>query len=210
MLLRSQADFTTVIIAFIVMVMALIFHNMVQAFVANKLGDPSPRLAGFMSFDPQRQLDLVGVIFLFLLGFGWPRTIPTNSRNYGNRGRSEGWVWLAGIGAYLLVAFVCLLVATIFRALGSPPLFTAFVLAAMTALLHAVINLFPILPLDMARAALAWGNADLRRLIMQVARFGVLGFMLFFFVLSYSGIINVIMNFFTGIFLRIIALIPGL
>ncbi|MFA5550080.1 MAG: site-2 protease family protein [Trueperaceae bacterium] len=210
MLLRAQADFTTVIIAFIVMVLALIFHNVLQAFVANKLGDPSPRLAGFMAFDPQRQLDLIGVVFLLLLGFGWPRTVPTNSRNYGNRGRNEAWVWLAGIGAYLLVAFISLLVAAIFLSMNSQPLFLAFWLAAQTALLHAVINLFPILPLDMARAALAWGNADVRRLIMQVAQFGVLGFMVFFFVLSATGVISRIMNFFAGVFLRIISLIPGL
>lgn len=210
MLLRAQADFTTVIIAFIVMVMALIFHNIVQALVANRLGDPSPRLAGFMAFDPQRQLDLIGVVFLLLLGFGWPRTVPVNSRNYRNRGRAEGWVWLSGIGAYLLVAFVCILVAAIFLSLGSQPLFTAFWLAAQTALLHAVINLFPLLPLDMARAALAWGNADVKRFIMQIAQFGVLGFMVFFFVLSATGVIGRIMNFFSGIFLRIISLIPGL
>ncbi len=210
MLLRAQADFTTVIIAFIVMVMALIFHNILQAFVANRLGDPSPRLAGFMAFDPQRQLDLFGVIFLLLLGFGWPRTVPVNSRNYRNRGRAEGWVWLSGIGAYLLVAFLCLLVAAVFLSMGSQPLFTAFWLAAQTALLHAVINLFPILPLDMARAALAWGNADVKRFIMQIAQFGVLGFMVFFFVLSATGVISRIMNFFAGVFLRIISLIPGL
>ena len=210
MLLRAQADFTTVIIAFIVMVMALIFHNIVQAFVANRLGDPSPRLAGFMAFDPQRQLDLIGVVFLLLLGFGWPRTVPVNSRNYRNRGRAEGWVWLSGIGAYLLVAFVCILVAAIFLSMGSQPLFTAFWLAAQTALLHAVINLFPLLPLDMARAALAWGNADVKRFVMQIAQFGVLGFMVFFFVLSATGVIGRIMNFFSGIFLRIISLIPGL
>lgn len=210
MLLRAQADFTTVIIAFIVMVMALIFHNIVQAFVANRLGDPSPRLAGFMAFDPQRQLDLIGVVFLLLLGFGWPRTVPVNSRNYRNRGRAEGWVWLSGIGAYLLVAFVCILVAAIFLSMGSQPLFTAFWLAAQTALLHAVINLFPLLPLDMARAALAWGNADVKRFIMQIAQFGVLGFMVFFFVLSATGVIGSIMNFFSGVFLRIISLIPGL
>ncbi len=210
MLLRSQADFTTIVIAFIVMIMALIFHNIVQAFVANKLGDPSPRLAGFTAFDPQRQLDIIGAVFLLIFGFGWPRTVPVNSRNYRGRGRQEAWVWLSGIGAYLAVAFVSLLVAAIFLRMGSQPLFLAFLLAAQTALLHAVINLFPLLPLDMARAALAWGNPDVKRLIMQIAQFGVLGFIVFFFLLSATGIINRIMNLFAGVFWRIISLIPGL
>jgi Zn-dependent protease len=210
MLLSAQANLTTTVIAFIVMVMALIFHNIVQAFVADKLGDPSPRLAGFMAFDPQRQLDIIGVVFLLLLGFGWPRTVPVNSRNYKKRGRHEGWVWLSGVGAYLLVAFVSLLIAAIFLKAQSVPLFRAFQLAATTALLHAVINLFPLLPLDMARAALAWGNPDVRRLIMQIARFGVLGFIVFFFLLSATGVINRIMAIFGNLFIRIIGLIPGL
>ena len=103
MILRFGTDVTTIVIGTIVMVMALIFHNMVQAWVAQRLGDPSPRLAGFMAFDPARQLDPIGVLFLLLLGFGWPRTVPVNSRNYPRRGRSEAWVWLSGIGAYLVV-----------------------------------------------------------------------------------------------------------
>lgn len=210
MLLRSQANFTTTVIAFIVMVMALIFHNMVQTYVAAKLGDRSAQLGGFGSFDPQRHLELFGVIFLLVLGFGWPRTIPTNSRNYAGRGRSEAWVWLSGVGAYLLVAFVSLFVAFIFLRTGSLPLYSAFQLAASTALLHGVINLFPLLPLDMARAALAWGNPEMRRLIMQVAQFGTLGFIVFFMLLSATGVIGSLMNLFGNLFFRLIMLFPGM
>ncbi|HZW27744.1 MAG TPA: site-2 protease family protein [Trueperaceae bacterium] len=210
MILNLGTDFTTIVIAFIVMVMALVFHNMVQAYVANRLGDPSPRLAGFMAFDPGRQIDPIGAVFLLLLGFGWPRTVPVNSRNYPRRGRSEAWVWLSGIGAYLVVAFVSLVVAAVFRSLESFALYRSFNAAATIALLHAVINLFPVLPLDMGRAALAWGNADVRRFIMQIAQFGVLGFMVFFFVLSMTGVIGSLMGIFLRFFDGIIRLIPGL
>lgn len=210
MILRYGGDLTTIVIAFIVMVMALIFHNMVQAWVANRLGDPSPRLAGFLAFDPGRQLDPIGVGFLLLLGFGWPRTVPVNSRNYPRRGRTEAWVWLSGIGAYLVVSFLSFLVAAVFSSLGSPALVAAFQMAASVAMLHAVINIFPVLPLDGGRAALASGNADVRRFIMQIAQFGVLGFMVFFLVLSMTGVIGAIMGFFARLFFRLIRLIPGL
>lgn len=210
MLLRAQADFTSAVIAFIIMVMALILHNMVQAFTADKLGDPSPRLGGFLAFDPQRHLDLFGVIFLALLGFGWPKTVPVNPRNYRGRGRREALVWLSGIAAYLIVAFLTLLLAVLFRSTTSGPgLSTAFLLASSTALLHAVINLFPVLPLDMARAVLAWGNAEARRLIMQVAQFGVLGFIVLFMLLSATGLIDRIMGLFFRLFNSIIRLLIG-
>ena len=210
MILNYFNNPTVLVIAFIVMVMALIFHNMVQAFVAQRLGDPSPRLAGFMAFDPQRQLDPIGAFFLLLLGFGWPRTVPVNSRNYRNRGRAEAWVWVSGIVSYLIVGFVSLLVGVIFLALDSPNLFNAFRVAASTAVLHAVINLFPILPLDMGRAAIAWGNPDVKRFVMQIAQFGILGFIVFFFVLNALGVTGFLMGFFFDIFARIISLIPGL
>src|SRR5690606_30663517 len=74
MILNYFNNPTILVIVSIIMVMALIFHNMVQAYVASRLGDQSPRLAGFLTFDPQRHLEPMGVVFLLLLGFGWPRS----------------------------------------------------------------------------------------------------------------------------------------
>lgn len=211
MILRYLNNPTVLVISAIVMVMALILHNMVQAFVAQRLGDNSPRYAGFLAFDPQRQLDPIGVVFLFLLGFGWPRQVPVNGNNYRGRGRGrrEAWVWLSGIGAYLVVGFLSVVIAVVFSSLGQVQLASAFMVAASYAVLHAVINLFPILPLDMAHAALAWGNPDLRRFILQIQSFGVLGFMVFFLILSFLGVISGISSLFLRLFLRIIALFGG-
>ncbi len=202
---------TTLIIAAIIMIMALIFHNIVQAWVASRLGDSSPRLAGFMNFDPQQQLEPFGVLFLFLLGFGWPKSITTNSRNYQQRGRQEAIVWYSGPAAYLAVAFVCYLVAVLFLQLsGNIELGRAFAAAGDIAILHAMINLFPVFPLDGAKAALAWGNADVRRIVQRIAGFGILGFIVIFMVLSFSGITGAIMGFFRNLILSILGLIPGL
>lgn len=210
MILRFYNNPTVLIISAIVMVMALIFHNMVQAFVASRLGDDSPRFAGFLAFDPQRHLDPFGVLFLFLLGFGWPRAVPVNGRNYRGRGRREAWVWLSGIASYLVVGFLAMLAAAVFRAMGGTQLYVAFTVAASYAVLHAVINVFPVLPLDMAHAALAWGNRGLRQVVQQIAQFGVLGFMVFFLVLSFLGIISRLQFVFMQLFDGIIRLIPGL
>ena len=81
-LLRGTYTTTDLIIVAIVMIFAFVFHNYVQAWVASRYGDSSPRFSGFLSFDLQKQLEPTGVLFLFLLGFGWPKPIPTNSRNY--------------------------------------------------------------------------------------------------------------------------------
>src|SRR5690606_33215871 len=108
MLLNNFNNLTVVVIGVIVMLAALIFHNIFQTWVAARLGDHSPRLAGFGAFEPARHLDGFGVILLLILGFGWPRQIPVNSRNY--RRRQEAIVWYSGPVAYLLVSFVSLLI----------------------------------------------------------------------------------------------------
>ena len=201
---------TDLIIVALVMILALVFHNVFQAYVASRYGDANPRFAGYMSFDMQRHLEPTGVLFLFLLGFGWPQAIPTNSRNYRGRGRQEAVVWYSGPLAYLIVALIASLVAAIFASVSSPILARSFILASGTAVIHAVINLFPVFPLDGAKAALAWGNPSIRRFVQQLASFGPLGFIIFFFILSYLGVTGALQGFFQGVILSIIGLIPGL
>lgn len=201
---------TDLVIVSIVMIFALMVHNVTQAWVASKYGDASPRFAGFLNLDPQQHLEPMGVALLFILGFGWPKQVPVNSRNYSGRGRSEALVWYSGPLAYLAVAFACVVIGFVFATLGSPPLFRSFGLAASVAILHAVINLFPVFPLDGAKAALAWGNADVRRLVQQIASFGLLGFIIVFMLLGALGITSGLQRFFFNLFVNIVASIAGL
>jgi Zn-dependent protease len=208
--LSGAYNTTDLIIVAVVMIFALVFHNVVQAWVAGRLGDPSPRFAGFLRFEPQQHLEPFGVLFLFLLGFGWPKPVAVNSRNYGGRGRQEALVWYSGPLAYLLIALGAVIVALILTAANSPLLARSFVLASLIAIRHAVINLFPVYPLDGARAALAWGNSSVRRVIQQIASFGVLGFIAIFLVLSYTGVLGALERFFFSLIVGILQLIPGL
>jgi Zn-dependent protease len=209
-ILRFLNDPTTLVIAAIVMVFALMFHNVVQTWVAARLGDARPKLAGFGQFEPQQQLEPMGVVLLFLLGFGWPRMVPIESRNYRGRGRAEAWAWYSGPAAYLLVGFVSVLLGSVFLAAGSPELYRSFLVAASYAVLHAVINLFPVFPLDGAMAALAWGNRSVRSFIMQIRQFGILGFLVVFLVLSYTGVIGLLQGFFLTVFQAVVRALPGL
>jgi Zn-dependent protease len=207
--LRGFYNSSDVVIVSIIMVFALMFHNIVQAWVAAKLGDASPKFAGYLNLDPSQHLEPVGVVMLFVLGFGWPKQIPVNSRSYPGRGRKEALVWYAGPAAYLLVALVCVIVATFLASFGSPQLARSFVLTASVATVHAVINLFPVYPLDGAKAAIAWGNADVRRLVRQVASYGLIGFIVIFMLLSYTGILGALQRLFLGFFFNIARFLVG-
>ena len=212
MLLRyfGRPDFVTLfIIVGVVMIFAFIFHNVFQTWIASRYGDASPKFSGYGKFDPQQQLEPFGVLFLALLGFGWPKQIPVNSRNYSGRGRQEAVVWYSGPLAYLIVAFVSAFIGVGLFLLGSPGLEFAFREASSVAILHAVINLFPVYPLDGAKAALAWGNADVRRLVQQIASLGILGFIIVFFVLQAIGVTGALQGLFSSIITSIIRLLVG-
>lgn len=210
MILRYLNDPTTLVVSAIVMVFALMFHNVFQTWIAARLGDTRPKLAGFGQFEPQQQLEPIGVVLLFLLGFGWPRMVPIESRYYRGRGRREALAWYAGPLAYLIVGFACVLVGSIFLASGSPELYRSFLVAASFAVLHAVINLFPVFPLDGAMAMLAWGNRSVRSFIQQIRQFGIMGFLVVFLVLSYTGVISFLQSVFLTLFQSIVRLLPGL
>lgn len=197
---------TVLVISAIVMVMALILHNIVQTYVAARFGDTRAKFSGFGKFDPQQQLEPYGVLFMFLLGFGWPKTIPTEGRNY--RGNQEAFVWYSGPLTYLVVALLSYIVGVLLGQFGGQQeLFQAFAVAGNFAITHAVINVFPVYPLDGAKAALVWGNADVRRIIQQIAQYGFIGFIVIFMLLSYTGIIDGVTTFFRNIILGIINLI---
>lgn len=210
MLLTHGSNLPVLVIASLIMIMTLILHNIVQALVANKLGDSTAKNAGFAGFEPMLQLDMMGVILLMILGFGWSRTIPVNSRNFRGRGKQEAWVWLSGIAVFLLVGFISLVLGVVFANMDNTVLRLAFITTSQVATLHAVVHLIPVLPLDMARAALAWGNPTLRRFIQQVAQFGPLGFLLFFIVLNFTGVLNALNRAITSGYLWVIQFIPGL
>jgi Zn-dependent protease len=207
--LGSPYFVTLIIVVGLVMIFALIFHNVAQAWVASRLGDSSPKYSGYLQFDPQHQLEPFGVLFLLIFGFGWPKPIPANSRNYPGRGRKEAWVWYSGPLAYLCIAFIAALVSVLLLRIQQPVLGIAFRWAASFAVLHAVVNLFPVYPLDGAHAALAWGNRDVRQFVGQLQRFGILGFVIIFIVLNYIGVIPGLENFFLSIIDSLVRAILG-
>lgn len=211
-LLRGAYTINDAVIVSIIMVFALILHNVVQAYVASRFGDNSARYQGFLSFEPQNHLEPIGVVFLLLLGFGWPKEIVVNGRNY-RKSQHEALVWYAGPLSYFAVALSVIIIGAVFAALGGAAglnVLRSFVLAASVATLHGVINLFPVFPLDGAKAALAIGNRQVRGFIQQLAGYGFIGFFVFFFILNALGVIPALIRFFLNIFLLIAQAVMGL
>ena len=85
------------------------FHEYAHAWVANRLGDPTPRSQGRLSLNPFVHLDLFGTIMALLFRFGWAKPVITNPHYFkGDRRKGLMMVAIAGSIANLVIAFVAM------------------------------------------------------------------------------------------------------
>jgi Zn-dependent protease len=167
------------LVAFALAALGLVLHNLFQAYLADRYGETAPRRYGFLSLDLRVHLEPLGLVLLLLLGFGWPRFVPTNL---------PGWkgamVAFMGPLGFFFAAFLYGLLARFLPY----PFGEGLLVAQRLMLLHAAIYLFPVPPLDGAKALYAVGGLEARRLLDQIAALGPLGFILIFLVLSFTGV----------------------
>ncbi|GAA6755841.1 membrane protein [Thermus sp. 2.9] len=173
------------VLAFLLGALGLMLHNLFQAWLAHRYGEVAPRRYGFLSLDPRVHLEPLGLVLLVLLGFGWPRFVPT-----GLPGRKGAWVALMGPLGFFVAAFLYGLLARFLPY----PFGEGFMVGEQLMLLHAAIYLFPVPPLDGAKALYAVGGPEARRFLDQLAGYGPLGFILVFLVLSYTGVTGAVVQ----------------
>ena len=151
----------TDVIQFFLMILPLLvavtFHEVAHGYAALKMGDPTARLAGRLTLNPIKHLDLVGSFLLPLVLklsgspyiFGYAKPVPTDPRNFKSR-VSDLYVAAAGPCMNLLLAFVTWNVFLLLQAGGwdNPGGQVFFTLLAQINLLLMLFNLIPLGPLD--------------------------------------------------------------
>ena len=88
-------------------ILAFSMRGITQAFVADRLGDPTPRNSGRLTFNPMAHLNIFGLIFIILFGFGWTKPVPVNTRNFKNPKRDNAIFLISGPVGCILAGFVC-------------------------------------------------------------------------------------------------------
>jgi len=138
----------TLVFRLVALLVAATVHEYAHALMADRLGDPTPRLMGRLSLNPIVHLDLLGSVLLLLAGFGWAKPVQVNPRNFTN-GR-KGMMLVAAAGPLANVTLLYLLGAAFqldliapSTVLGRLVLTTMFINAML-----AVFNLLPVPPLD--------------------------------------------------------------
>lgn len=146
----------TGLLFYIVLVCSLCIHEWAHAWVADKLGDPTPRLMGRVTLNPVPHMDLLGtVIFplvcIFVLSggflFGWGKPVLVNPANFPRPRRDDVLVTLAGPMSNLGLALLgAILGGLLYKT--DPRTMELFMLIIGLNVTLAVFNLLPLPPLD--------------------------------------------------------------
>lgn len=157
-------------------------HEFAHAFVATKLGDQTARLSGRLTMNPLAHLDLFGTLMILLVGFGYAKPVPVNTRNFKHRKGGMALTAAAGPLSNLLMALIYLfLYVLIFLKVkpadGTVPhyLMTFCNIVAQINVSLAVFNLLPIPPLDGSRILAIVLPDKVYYKIAQYERYIVLG-----------------------------------
>ena len=85
---------------------AFTFHEYAHAFMADRLGDKTPRFQGRLTLNPIVHIDPIGFILILIMGFGWAKPVETNPSAYKNYYMDDLKVSAAGPIANLILGFV--------------------------------------------------------------------------------------------------------
>ena len=154
-------DFTAVLIQFAVLVLSLSVHEAAHAWSADKLGDPTARLLGRVSFNPAVHVDPIGTIVFPLLAMvsgvpliGWAKPVPVGIQYLRENWRQKFMIIAAaGPASNLVLAIIAAVMLRVISG-GSPFEVTQGLggrilqLVIQLNVLLALFNMVPVPPLD--------------------------------------------------------------
>ena len=144
-------------------------HEYGHAWMADRLGDPTPRSLGRLTLNPIAHLDFLGALMALFFLFGWAKPVLTNPSYYrGDKRKGHMMVAAAGPMMNFIVAFAVLFLMypVMYWLRGSTWGQYVNLVLYVTVLLNlglGIFNLIPIPPLDgfsILRGVLPWHMAN--------------------------------------------------
>ena len=164
------------------LLIAMTFHEYAHARVAVSLGDFTPRLMGRLTVNPRPHIDPIGLIALFLVGFGWAKPVMVNPRNFRNPKRDDILVSVSGPLMNLFIGFIA---CYIWYFIGFHHIETSQTVRHMIEKIFlynvnfAVFNMLPIPPLDGSHILRNLLPPDLAYRYQSIERYSILIMILF-------------------------------
>jgi Zn-dependent protease len=189
----ANFSLTQFILLILPLILAVTLHEVAHGYAALRMGDHTARLAGRLTLNPIKHLDLFGSFLLPLvlklsgspIIFGYAKPVPVNYLNFRDYRKGTLWVASAGVMANAILAVMS---AALFQMLAATKAFWThsqfgllfaylFQLLAYSVIINCVLalfNLIPIPPLDGSRILAMLLPAPLRMYFLRLERFGML------------------------------------
>jgi len=168
------------------LVFAVTVHEAAHGWVADRLGDPTARKLGRITFNPLPHIDLVGTILVPMLmlaftGFllGWAKPVPVSVGRLRHPKRDMAIVAAAGPAVNLLMAIVWSIALVVAHNLvhSAPAVAVPVLLMAIAGvfvnLVLMAINLLPVPPLDGGRILTGLLPLPVARVFARIEPFGL-------------------------------------
>jgi Zn-dependent protease len=185
------------------MILAITLHEAAHGFVAKHFGDTTAYMLGRVTLNPIKHIDPIGTLVVpLVIGFltnwsflfGWARPVPVNFNNLRHPKRDMLWVAAAGpVSNVIQAALWALLVLALMNVPANAAATYWFSVAEAGILVNivfAILNLFPILPLDGGRILASVLPAKLSYAYQGTERYG----MIILIVLIATGVLGKLLS----------------
>ena len=203
-------------------IIAMTFHEFAHAWVADRLGDDTPRRQGRLTLNPFKHMEPIGMLMLLFAGFGWGRPVEINPNNF-NRTitirKGNALVALAGPVMNLILALIFSIIYALILAFGGIAFINSQVGGIITDIIMytifmnvglGVFNLIPLPPLDGSKVLVAILPTNARSWFESHERILYLVFIIIWITPIASLIISPVIRLINNGLLNLIASIVGM
>ena len=212
-----QAAIISFLLSVPIIILVMSVHEYAHGVVAKKLGDPTAESLGRLTLNPFKHIDIIGFLMFLIIGIGYAKPVPINSRYFKKPKRDMALVGAAGpISNVLMALLFGFFMKLFYLLLPFLPMNETSVVAYgyLVQILYygiaynvifAIFNLIPIPPLDGSRILYAFLPSKALLWFQRYEQYffwGLLGVFLIFNIFNID-IIGGVANFFINIIFKI-------
>ncbi|MFZ6034644.1 MAG: site-2 protease family protein [Patescibacteria group bacterium] len=180
------------------LLVAITIHEFSHAYMADHLGDPTPRLQGRLKLNPMAHLDWLGMVFLLLFGFGWGKPVEFDPYNLKNPRKDAAVISIAGPISNFIMAIILSIILRLLIFFDLNFLTTiGFLLLTPVIRMNIILgvfNLLPIHPLDGFKIVGGFLSNESAREWYSLQRYGMFFLLLMIFPIAGTSMLERVLS----------------